>query len=128
MGFEEMLDDHENRIKKLEELLIQNKESNLKFKEKPLSLKEFLLSKNPTNDVARTIMIAYFLEKYNNLEEWLPKDIVEGFKSAKESVPGNISDKIQKGVHKGLIMLSNKGHYKLTNSGDAKVENGFSKK
>jgi len=128
MDYEKKLTDHEDRIKKLEQLLPMSVNTIIS-QNKIISLKEFMLEKNPKTDVEKTMLIGYFFEQNKGQQEWTSKDIQGGFKLAKESTPGNVSDKIQKGIKRGLIIAGNKkGYYKLTNSGDKIVGAGFDKK
>ena len=54
------LEEHEERISKLEKLLQTKKE----VMKKRLSIKEFILQKKPRNDVQRALAISYYLENY----------------------------------------------------------------
>ena len=54
--------------------------------------------------------------------------MISCFKEAKEPVPENPDDKLQKCIAKGWIMKGDeKGTYTLTNSGITAVEKGFNK-
>lgn len=118
----------ENRVVDLEQLI---KGSNKKIgAKKSVSIKEFMLSKSPKDDVQRTLLIGYYLEKYRNFENFVSKDLEEGFSNSKESIPENMSDKIAKNIRKGHLMELPKGKGRkrsltVTNSGETFVESGF---
>ena len=124
------------RVKILEEKSLESEknQNSKKISEdnKKQSIKEFILSKKPKDDVQKTLSIFYYLENNENLESVCIKDIERGFREAKESVPKNINDKVSKNMYKGLIMnvKEQKGNNKawiLTSSGEKSVENGFKK-
>jgi hypothetical protein len=124
----EKVEEHEKRIRKLE-ALFEDKEVDSKKKE---SIKEFIISKNPKNDVQKTLAIGYYIEKYGDTSDFNANDILKGFKDAKEKAPSRkkIYDKIASNINKGHMMVSdeNKGKSKawiLTNSGEKFVQNGF---
>ena len=95
-------------------------------KGKKLSVKEFLLGKSPRSDVEKTLVIGAYLEKFERLKSFSTKDIGAGFRRAKEKVPANIADMIQKNVAKGYMDLAEEERdglkaYYLTNSGERAV-------
>lgn len=60
------------------------------------------------------------------------KDIESGFRAAKEPLPKNINDNINKNISKGHMMEAeqkkdNKLAWVLTNTGEQCVEQGFEK-
>jgi len=123
------LKEHETRILKLESL----------FEEKPviakkkLSIKEFILQKQPEDDIQKALVIGYYLEKYEDFSCFNFRDIEQGFRDAKETVPENTADKIQKNIAKGHMMKTGKEKddltaFVLTNDGERFVENSFKKK
>lgn len=125
------LDDHERRLSALESAL-QAKQTSGEPARKRISLKEFILSKKPKDDVQRTLAIGYFLEKYEEFSRFNSKDLTTAFRSSKEKVPLNVSDKLQMNVKKGHMMDSgekkdNMKSYVLTSSGEQLVENNFQK-
>ncbi len=122
------LEEHEKKISKLERLFEAKPEAG----KKETSLKEFILSKKPKNDIQRTLAIGYYLEKHAGLTSFNVRDLDEGFRAAKEKVPKNMPDKVQKNISKGHMMEAkekkdNIKAYVLTNSGEKCVENGFKK-
>ncbi|MFH0869358.1 MAG: hypothetical protein V1839_03960 [archaeon] len=98
--------------------------------QKQLSVKEFILSKAPKNDVERTLAIGYYLERFDGKTAFSVQDIDTGFRSAKEKVPDNLNDKVNQNIKKGHMMEAKiqKGAPKawnLTSSGERLVESGF---
>ena len=120
------LEDHESRISALEgapgkKTLVAGKK---------LSIKEFLLTKKPANDVQKTLVIGYYLEHFEGMNEFNVKDLAEGFRSAKEPAPANINDKVNSNIQKGCMMEEKEKKDKLTawvltNSGEEFVEEGL---
>jgi len=94
--------------------------------QKTLSLREFVLQINPVNDVKRTATFGTYLENYRNKPSFTIQDIISCFREAKEPVPKNPSDKIQKCMQNGWIMKgAEDGTYTMTNSGIEEVKGGF---
>jgi len=147
---EALLKNHEDRIRSLEQRL---KETERREKEKveappvvhapatPVapappaapkapSIRQFMVEKAPTDDVQRTLVIGYFIEKHAEGKSFNAKDIEKGFVEAREKVPGNVSDKVLKNVWKGTMMQVQEDKdgmkaYVLTNAGTKLVDNGF---
>lgn len=120
--------DHEKRIVKLEELFLKGIEGEKSIKK--ISIREFLMSKNPKSAVNKTLTIGYFLEIYENLEFFNKNDLEEYFKKAKEKVPANINYNVNKNIEKGYIMELDEKKDKLkcwclTNSGTKFCKNNF---
>jgi hypothetical protein len=121
------IQDHEERISELEKLL-QAKPSSIS---KKISIKEFILTKNATDDHRRTLTIGYFLEKHGGSSSFNATDIKKGFREAKIKPPQNINDKVNKNIAKGYMMEAaeekdNKKAWVLTNTGEKTIENNFS--
>ncbi len=128
MEIRKKLEGHEERISKLESLS-QTKPEAVK---KKMSIKEFILSKKPKNDVQKTLTVGYYLEKYENFLFFSVKDLKSNFITAREKVPKNIGDKVQLNIKKGHMMEveEKKDNFKawsLTNSGEKYIRNGFKK-
>ena len=137
---EALLQDHERRIRALEQRLGAT-EAAVTVKAtaaiqapapapKTLSMRQFVVEKSPTDDVQRSLVIAYYLEKQSALASFNAKDIEKGFVEAREKVPGNVADKILKNVWKGHMMQVNEEKdglkaYVLTNAGTKLVEGGM---
>ncbi|MEM3408570.1 MAG: hypothetical protein QXT40_03600 [Candidatus Micrarchaeia archaeon] len=124
----EKIEDHERRIARLEKLFEKKPETI-----KKISINELLIDKKPTNELQKVLVFAYYLEKYEGYQEYNVKDIENWYRNAKEKIPSNLSDKLQKNVKKGYLMeLKEKKEglktYSLTNKGLKFVENNFSDK
>jgi hypothetical protein len=120
------LDDHERRISALEGAPAKKTQ----VEGKKLSIKEFLLTKKPGDDVQRTLVIGYYLEYFESMDRFNARDLADGFRSAKEPLPTNINDKANSNVGKGHIMEAKEKKDKLkawvlTNSGEKFVEEGL---
>ncbi len=97
---------------------------------KVLSIRQFIVEKSPTDDVQRSLVIGYYLEKQSGLASFNAKDIEKGFVDSREKVPGNVADKILKNVWKGHMMQVKDDKdglkaYVLTNTGTKFVESGI---
>jgi hypothetical protein len=134
---EAMLQDHERRIKALEQKLMGVAEAPVQQlaptappAPKVLSIRQFIIEKSPTDDVQRSLVIGYYLEKQSGFASFNAKDIEKGFVDAREKVPGNVADKILKNVWKGHMMQVSDDKdglkaYVLTNAGTKFVESGI---
>lgn len=115
----------EKRVKELEDILMVRKKT-IPIK-RELSINEFLLSKNPKSDIEKTLMIAYFLEKYENMKIFNVRDIEDGFLRAKEKIPDNTNDKINQNIRRAFLMdvpekKDGLKSWKLTNTGIEYIE------
>lgn len=122
------LEDHEKRIASLE----MQPQTEGEAKSKKLSIKEFILSKKPRNEVQKVLVIGYFLENYEGCTSFNVKDLEDGFRSAKEPVPKNINLAVIGNVSKGHVMedKTRKDKIKawvLTNLGEQYVNSDFQK-
>jgi len=120
------LGDHESRISALEGMPAKKP----KAEGKKLSLKEFILTKKPGDDVQKTLVIGYYLEHFESMDRFNARDLADGFRSAKEPLPTNINDKVNLNIGKGYMMEAKekKDKFKawvLTNSGEKFVEEGL---
>jgi len=126
-----LLDEHERRISKLEAVLTKPTERGKKASgKKKLSLKEFMVLKNPTDDVSKTLCIGYYLEKYEGLSCFNAKDLESHFVLAKETPPSNVNDKVNQNIAKRFMMevkekKDKRKAWSLTSLGERFVENGF---
>jgi hypothetical protein len=97
--------------------------------EKKPSINEFIIEKEVSTDTDKTLVIAYYLEKFEGLSEFNTDDLSQGFKRAKEPPPGNLNETVNKNVRKGYLMESGqkegKKAWALTNSGDEFVDTGL---
>ena len=97
---------------------------------KKLSLKEFLISKKPSDNVKKTLAIGFYLEKFEGLSSFNAGDLVSSFERAKEKKPLNINDKVNMNIRNGYMdeVEEKKGSRKawhLTSTGEQLVENNF---
>jgi hypothetical protein len=101
--------------------------------EKRLSLKEFIISKMPSNGVQMTLTIAYYLENYDGVSPFNAADLERGFRAARETVPPNINDKANMCVKNGYLMedkgkKDNMKTWLVTRTGEEVIRKGFGKR
>ena len=94
---------------------------------KPISIKEFIISKAPPNGVLMTLTIGYYLENYDGINPLTAADLEAGFRAAREAVPSNLNDKANNCVKKGYFMEAkekkdNLKAWLLTRTGESIVE------
>ncbi len=117
------LDNHEERIKKIEEYIGNKPKEELI---KKLSIQEVLIEKSPSSDVQRTLIFGYYIEKVEGKEEFSVSEITGCFKKVKMTVPDNTTDKINQCIRKGWITPGKQPKtYTLTNFGIKAAEEGF---
>jgi len=122
------IESHERRISNLENMMKEGPTGLTKA----LSIKEFMIEKQPTKDLDKTAVAGYYLEHYRNVSPFNIRDLVDLFGEAREPIPNNINDAVNKNIEKGLIMESKqkkdkKKTWTLTATGERIVENGFKK-
>lgn len=122
---EHRLLDLEKRIEQLE-APVRGVQSSI-LGAKKLSPKEFLLTCSPPNDVQRTLVVAYFLEKFEGLTSFNIKDLEVAFERAKEKKPANMNDKVNLNIRNGHMAEAtdkkdNLKAWYLTNTGERQVE------
>jgi len=123
-----ILEQHEKRISDLENLAAVKP----KKMQKKLSVKEFILEKKPGSDVEKTLVVAYYLENCKNVSPFNLNDLEALFKKAKEIVPDNLNDKVNKNIAKGYMeeaedKKDSKKAWTLTETGERFVENDLKK-
>ena len=121
----EVLAEQDSRIRKLESIFELGKAIPIK----KVSLKEFVLSKGPENDVQKVLTIGYYLERHGGVSAFNVDDLRKAFRGAAETPPGNMNDTVRKNVSKGHLMeteskIGSKA-WILTNTGEKVVEAGF---
>jgi len=129
---EELLKNHEERIKKIEMGLATQNQMDFQKDRKKISIKEFILEKNPKGTYYIGLAIAYYLEKFQGMSSFCIEELEQGFRDAKEPLPKNMSDLTYKNTKNGLMMeakeqKNNKNAWTLTNTGEKLVENNFQK-
>jgi hypothetical protein len=126
------IEDLESRVAALE----GNREQEVEVgdnSQKKQSIKEFVISKKPSNDVQNTLVFGYFLEKSENMTSFNTEDIDRCFRLAKIPVPSNLNDKINMNIRKGHLMeadekKNNMKAWMLTLTGEQFIEGGLNKK
>jgi len=125
-----------NIKKKLEEFEVRISKLESLFKEKPesvrkkLSIREFILSKSPKDDIQKTLAIGYYLERYEGFSSFNANDLENGFRRAKEKIPRNINLNVIYNIQKGYMVEAeekkdNRKAWYLTNSGETLVDKNF---
>src|SRR5713226_6290764 len=71
---------------------------------KKLSAKEFLLAKNVTSELQRVLALAYFLEHHEGVTSFNVADLENAFRSAREKLPKNMNDAVNKNIARGFLM------------------------
>jgi hypothetical protein len=99
---------------------------------KPKTLAEFFREKKPATDLDKTLLVAYFLEKFEHQEAVNVDDLAQAYLSAKEKIPSNINDAVNKNVRKGTMMeirekKNGKKAWLVSRTGEELVELGFGK-
>jgi len=127
---EELLKNHDERIKKLELLLQKDNSLNNSVKEK--SIKEFIVEKSPKGTYNTGVAIAYYLEKYRKFSSFTSLDVEQGFRDAKVPLPQNMSDLMYKNTQNAFFMdakelKNDMKAYVLTLTGEKLVECNFEK-
>lgn len=119
---------HEERISRLEALIKSEPEAS---RTTP-SIKDFFREKNPQDDLQKTLAVGYYLEKYEGLSSFNVTDIDKSLRDAKEPIPENLNDKMNKNINKKYMMgakekKEGKKACGLTAKGETYVESGFAK-
>lgn len=119
----------EERIKKLEDILLSSSHSDkhLELKGKKISAKEFLMTKQPKTDTQKVLVFAYYLEYTAGMQSFNVVDAETVFRSAKEKLPANINDAVNKNIARGFIMEAEekkdgKKAWYLTSTGEKFVD------
>lgn len=102
----EKMEKLEQRVSTLERILSDKmrKGEPMISTEKPQSVREFLLTKNAGSDVQKTLIMGYYLEHVMHQESFNVSNLERMFRAAKESVPKNLNDMINKNIGKGYLM------------------------
>lgn len=85
------------------------------------------MSTKVEDSLQKTLVLGYFLEKFDGLSCFNVKELQKGFLLAKEKTPTNINDMINKNISKGFMMEAQEKKDKkktwcLTNLGEKYVE------
>ncbi len=120
------LSDLENRVETLE-TLSQNPQPLPLHSDKQISAKEFLLLKQPVSEWEKTLALAGHLEQVMKINPFNTEDLANAFRTAREKLPTNLNDVINKNVSKGYLMevkekKDNKKAWLLTATGERYLE------
>lgn len=122
----------EARIKKIEDVLSSGDTINVPSGRKKVSAKEFLMTKKIDTDTQKVLILGNYLEKTEGMKSFNATDIETIFRSAKEKLPANINDAVNKNVNRGFIMEAEekkdgKKAWYLTSTGENYVEQELKK-
>lgn len=126
----QLLQDHEIRISALEKRFEAVGAPTQVTTQKKQSAKEFLLSKKISADTQKVVALAYFLEKQEGLDSFNVPDLETVFRAAREKLPKNMNDAVNKNVARGFLMEAeqkkdSKKAWQLTSTGERFVEQGM---
>lgn len=122
------IDELEKRIEKLEQLVTV---SEVATKIKKMSVKEFLLTKDLKSEVQKVLAIGYFLEHMEGITSFNVMDLEATFRVAKEKLPKNMNDAVNKNIARGFLMEAeekkeSKKAWYLTSTGERQIETELS--
>lgn len=98
---------------------------------KKQSAKEFLITKSVKSETQRVLALGYFLERVEGMASFNVPDLETTFRSAKEKLPKNMNDAVNKNITRGFLMEAEtkkdaKKAWYLTSTGERYVENEMS--
>ena len=116
----------EERVERLESL-IGGGGRETAAKERKLSAKEFMLSKKLKSETQKVLALAYFLEREEGIASFNVSDLEVAFRSAREKLPKNMNDAVNKNIARGFLMgmtekKDSKKAWQLTSTGERHVE------
>ncbi len=96
-------------------------------KQKKISAKEFLMTKELRTETQKTLVLGYYLEYMEGMATFNIDDLMVVFRTAKEKHPRNVNDVVNKNVARGLLMevvekKNSKKAWVLTSTGEKWVE------
>jgi hypothetical protein len=117
----------EERVDRLERASALGTPSTTK-QAKKMSAKEFLLTKAVTSELQKVVALAHYLEHQEGLASFNIVDLEAIFRSAREKIPKNMSDAVNKNIARGFLMEAaekkdSKKAWNLTATGERFVEN-----
>jgi len=132
MDFNEKFVLLENRVKKLESIVLTQPAQFVSTPTKKLSAKEFLMTKKLTKETQKTLALGYYLEHLEGMASFNIPDLEKAFRFAKEKLPKNINDTVNKNIARGLLMEAadkkdTKKAWCLTVTGEHLVDKDFGK-
>lgn len=127
----EMLRNHEARISALEKKFESGDAASLPVSKKQ-SAKEFLISKGVSVETQKVLALGYFLERTEKLSSFNVPDLEAVFRAAREKLPKNMNDAVNKNVARGFLMEAAekkdaKKAWQLTATGERFVEQTMGK-
>ncbi len=127
---EQKINNLEERVSKLEQVIKVSVVSTATKNSKPLSVREFLSSKELDSDTQKTLAIAYFYEVRQGNGSFNTDDIKNGFRTAKLKLPSNINDRINQNIKSNYMMDADekkdgKKAWVLTDTGEKEIENNI---
>lgn len=129
-NIQQQIDNLKERLSLVEEIIAKMNGDDSQDNKKKLSLREFLITKKPSDDVKKTLAIGYFLEKFEGVSSFNTDDLLSAYEKAKEKKPLNINDKVNMNIKNGHMAEApakkdSKKAWYVTNSGESFVDNGF---
>ena len=73
---------------------------------KKMSAKEFLLTKSVQSELQKVLALAYYLEHQEGLASFNVPDLEGVFRSAREKLPKNMNDAVNKNIARGFLMAA----------------------
>jgi hypothetical protein len=97
---------------------------------KKLSAKEFLMTKTVGSELQRVVALAFYLERQERMASFNVSDLEAAFRSAREKLPKNMNDAVNKNIARGFLMEAaakkdSKKAWQLTSTGERFVETGI---
>ncbi len=130
---QERISSLEERVKRLEETLSSSvADETVITKKKKSSAKEFLMTKEIKTETQKVLALGYFLEYMEGIESFNVNDLEAVFRAAKEKLPKNMNDAVNKNIARGLLMEAAekkdaKKAWCLTATGEKYLKNEFNK-
>ena len=95
----------EARVAKLEQILSPTGSNGAPTsKQKKSSAKEFLMTKVLKTETQKVLALGYFLEYMEDMESFNVNDLETAFRAAKERLPKNMNDAVNKNIARGFLM------------------------
>ena len=119
------IEELDKRVSNLEKILSSG--SRKKISQEKISIKEFIVSKKPLDNIKLVLVLGYYFEKYENMNNFNIQDLKRGFESAKEKFPSNMNHFVNLNIKKNHIMAASQKKdkltaWQLTNDGEKIVE------
>lgn len=127
------IDALEERIRKLEDARSSNDgEMPIPSRRKKTSAKEFLMTKELKAETQKVLALGYFLEYMDGMESFNVNDLETAFRAAKERLPKNMNDAVNKNIARGFLMEAAakkdaKKAWCLTATGEKHLDNELNK-